>query len=471
MSAKGAALAFVWMALVVHVAPTVAQAKPANHSEWTVMVYMNAKNNLECDGLDNFAQIATVGGSASVRVVVEFGRPKNVIANDGTRKSKYRCADRQPWDGVLRFDVTKDQKPLPSTALADLGSADMGSAATLKDFVSWARTQYPANHYLLVIWNHGQGWRFETAQNEALRFAAASNRGEVALTNDLTADMVAEGRQRPTGGFKSVSFDEDTKHFLYNRDIEDSLLSVLEDQKLDVIGFDACLMSMVEAGYAFRSVAKVMVGSEELEPESGWDYHNLLQTLETNPQQIDEKAMGKLLVESYKAAYDDRLKTTMSAFDLSKISSLADTIDAFAKALEANMAVERINIAKARASCENYGEAADMTNPIDIVQFASSLPGRTQNGAILSAAKAVVESISSGDVIYSNYHSERSGMDYGSKGVSIFFPESKADFDSDPDHDGYLLTNQDHPVEFVQQREWSRFLDQYLHLSEQAQSR
>jgi hypothetical protein len=471
MNGKGLALGFGLVAFAVYVFPMAAQAKPTKHSEWTVMVYMNAKNNLECDGLDNFGQIARVGGSDDVHVVVEFGRPKNDTAEDGTRISKYRCGDKQPWDGVLRFDVSKGLAALPSTALANLGGADMGAATTLGDFVSWARTTYPANHYLLVIWNHGQGWRFETAQNQALKTSAARSRGEVAaaLSDNLTADIVAEGRQRPVGGFKSVSFDDDTKHFLYNRDIEDSLGSLLKDQKLDVIGFDACLMSMVETGYAFRAVAKVMVGSEELEPGSGWDYGNLLGTVEANPEQINEKGMGQLLVDSYKQAYDDRLKTTMSAIDLSKIGSFADTLDALAKSLEANIPAEAPNIAKARASCENYGEAADMTNPIDIAEFASALVERTKNPAILAAARAVVESVGSSGVVYANYYSDRSGAGYGSKGVSIFFPETKVNFSADPDHDGYLLTNQDHVVEFVKQREWSRFLDRYLHLSEQNQ--
>ena len=28
----------------------------------------------------------------------------------------------------------------------------------LRDFVKWAVTEHPAQHYMLVIWNHGAGW-------------------------------------------------------------------------------------------------------------------------------------------------------------------------------------------------------------------------------------------------------------------------------------------------------------------------
>jgi hypothetical protein len=43
----------------------------------------------------------------------------------------------------------------------------MGSGKTLAGFVEWAMTNYAARHYLLVIWNHGEGWRFQAVRNEA----------------------------------------------------------------------------------------------------------------------------------------------------------------------------------------------------------------------------------------------------------------------------------------------------------------
>jgi len=42
--------------------------------EWTVMVYLNAKNNLERFGIKDVNEMEMVGSSDKVNIVVEFGR-------------------------------------------------------------------------------------------------------------------------------------------------------------------------------------------------------------------------------------------------------------------------------------------------------------------------------------------------------------------------------------------------------------
>ena len=108
---------------------------------------MNGDNNLEPDALLNFWQLAQVGSNNDINVVVQFDR----IA-------KY--AHTQPdWPQTLRFRVTRGMQPLPSNALEDIGEANMGDPQTLRDFVVWGQNKFPAKHYMLIIWDHGQGWR------------------------------------------------------------------------------------------------------------------------------------------------------------------------------------------------------------------------------------------------------------------------------------------------------------------------
>ncbi len=76
-------------------------ATPESGAEWTVMIYMNAKNNLECDGLNNFKQIASVGGSADVNVVVEFGRPR--ISSRQTARAAARMVAPMTHPGMGCF--------------------------------------------------------------------------------------------------------------------------------------------------------------------------------------------------------------------------------------------------------------------------------------------------------------------------------------------------------------------------------
>lgn len=48
-----------------------------------------------------------------------------------------------------------------------------------------------------------------------------------------------------------------------------------QPMQLDVIGFDACLMSMWEISSVLSPYAKHLLGSELLEPGTGWDYSAL----------------------------------------------------------------------------------------------------------------------------------------------------------------------------------------------------
>lgn len=93
-------------------------------ANWTVMIYMNGKNNLENDALNNFQDIAQTGSSAAVNLLVEMGRPKEHITDDFGG-----------WSGVLRFLVQKDMEPTPASAITDLTkigeNTDMGSPETL----------------------------------------------------------------------------------------------------------------------------------------------------------------------------------------------------------------------------------------------------------------------------------------------------------------------------------------------------
>ena len=73
---------------------------------------------------------------------------------------------------------------------------------------------------------------------------------------------------------------------------------------IDIVGFDACLMSMLETAYAFRKSSSLLVASEELEPGAGWDYDYFLSRLLSKPS-ITPLELSKTIVEAYKARYGD----------------------------------------------------------------------------------------------------------------------------------------------------------------------
>lgn len=113
------------------------------------MVFMNGDNNLEPWAIRNFYQMAEVSDSDRVNFIVQFDR-----------KGTYAVTDPN-WSRTLRFQIRKGTRPLPQDAVEDLGKKlNMGDREVLRDFIHWTKVRYPAKKYILVIWDHGQGWRF-----------------------------------------------------------------------------------------------------------------------------------------------------------------------------------------------------------------------------------------------------------------------------------------------------------------------
>ena len=162
------------------------------------------------------------------------------------------------WTGAKRFYVTQDTDTaiINSPVIADLGEVNMGDPAILQSFIEWAIANYPAQHYALVLWNHGSGWR-ERNSAEAV---------------------------------KSVCIDDQSGDELTMTELRSALnaANATTGEVLDIVGFDACLMQMVEVAYqvmgsASRPLVDITVGSEETEPGDGWDYAATLTALTASP--------------------------------------------------------------------------------------------------------------------------------------------------------------------------------------------
>lgn len=421
--------------------------------DWTVMVYLNGDNDLEQYAIDDFLEMSQVGSSDRVNIIAQFDRAPG-------------WDDRyDDWEQTLRFRITKDMEPKKDNALEGFDAeANMGDSETLREFVKWAQATYPANRYMLIVWDHGAGWRFF----RGLKI----NTPEASLAANIDNSLLAGRREisaitqnRPVENpVKSVSHDFTSGMSLMNREIQDNLSQVLPSP-LDVIGFDACLMGMIETGYAMRGVANTMVASEELEPGTGWLHTDWARALVDNPA-LDGEALSRLLVDSYKTQYASQSGTTLSSVRLSSMNTLAASIDNLASALIAQLgsSSELTKIKAARTACRIYGGqpiGPSAFYNIDFRRFCEQLAGSTQNQAIRDAAQQVVQEISR-QVVISNYaHSSRQG-NFGSQGIAIYFPATKSQYDGDSLSSAYQDANMSYPVEFVQTHRWDNFLQEYI---------
>ena len=114
--------------------------------EWTYMVYLDGDNNLEAAAVNDFLEMSSVGSTSQVAVVAQMDR---ITGYDTTYDN---------WTDTRRFYVTNGMTPTAANGTS-IGEANMGAEATLVAFVQWAMATYPANHYALMLWDHGSGWR------------------------------------------------------------------------------------------------------------------------------------------------------------------------------------------------------------------------------------------------------------------------------------------------------------------------
>lgn len=395
-------------------------------AKWTFMVYLDADNNLESAGIDDFLEMASVGSTAGVNIVVQMDRISGYDASYGN------------WTGARRFLIQKNDTP-SVTPLQDLGEQNMGNPNVLQDFVEWTITNYPAEHYALAIWNHGGGWRI-LQERLIERARSIKSRGEL-----------------DTSVARSVAWDDTDSDVLYMKEVQQALEAAkqkIEERsrtsiKLDVVGFDACLMGMVEVAYAMRNVANYVVGSEETEPGAGWPYDTILNDLVATPS-TSPKDFAKVIVTKYGDAYTSGI--TQASVDIAKLSNLCIKIDNFTN--KANTEWPKLKVA--RANTIVYHPFGPSYWGIDLWDFADRAYNQVTSTDIKTTALELKNAID--DFVIDEYHSSNMA---GSHGIAIYFPETQTIFNNDPDHTGYEQNNTFMPVDFVTYHNWDNWLKDY----------
>ena len=306
--------------------------------QWTVMVYLAGDNNLDSAGVIDLNEMKKVGSTDQINVIAQFDR-------EGKDLSTNRYYIRK--GGTLAKDV-----------VGSLGETNMGDPHVLEDFIQWGAKNYPAQHYLLVVWNHGNGWNDENVYQVARSTLKLNirRRGEVVLpAKGAAKDSVSIRRIRAIGGKKfrralfhtsimravtirGIAYDDNAQDFLDNIEMKRILSSAQKilRHKVDILGMDACMMSMAEVIYQLRDSVSLTVGSEEVEPGDGWPYDRILAQLTKKPTMMPSE-LATTIVNEYIASYPANAGVTQAACDLSKAGLLASAVDQLADGLNSHL--------------------------------------------------------------------------------------------------------------------------------------
>lgn len=245
----------------------------------------------------------------------------------------------------------------------------------LCEFVEWGLDNYEAEHYALIIGCHGDG-------------------------------------------IAGLHINDESHNVLTMTELGDALAQIMaynNDTPLDLLGFDACLMAMIEVDYEIADYVDYIVSSEET--LLGWNHENILTDLVNYPTMSPE-ALAGMIVDEYQSEFSTETNLTLSAKNCSKVAGLADAVDAFAQVLTGCTDTEYDNIADAGESVDYY----DTENYVyvDLYHLADLIRQGTSDPDVIDAADGVLLNGVTGTVL-SNWHTT-DPWHMNAHGISIYFP-------------------------------------------------
>ncbi len=368
---------------------------PAAIADWTLLVYLDADNDLERPMMRNLKEMLAVGSTDRVQIIVLAARSPESVG----------LYSDEPVGGLPDWSTTKLLRVERGrlTELADWGAADgadMGDKKTLARFLATATRSFPAKRYGLIFGDHGMAWA---------GIAVVESRDDDALTIDEVAASLA-AVQPATGRF-------------------------------ELVGFDACLMANLEVARTLAPYARYLVASEEIEPADGWDYQALLARLTRAPA-MDGAALGHVIVDTYRDAFatstlhemqEKARAATLTLVDLDRMAAVDQAVIGLGTGIDALLARGKreawLRLARARHEAEEFGRSAAPPKEgvssgmevYDLVQLAEKIKGQAADAATGAVADAVIAAVR-GAVSYDYRGPARPHAN----GLSVFFPPNQA---------------------------------------------
>ncbi len=368
MVKKGLVFLVVLVAMILSMNAAFAQSEDTKaKAKWTFIVFLNGDNDLDPFGEKDLTEMKKVGSTPDVNIVVlqdRFKKPaRKLIVNKGAVQ-----------------------------VLEEVGEIDMGDYKELVKCVKWAHEKYPAEKYLVDIWNHGAGWK----------------------------------KSRAKQVFKGISYDDQSGNHITTPQLGEAMKQIkgVIGHNVDVLGMDACLMQMMEVGYEVRDAVNYIAASEETEPGNGWPYDLILGPLVKNPG-MSASELAVLTVQAYKQGYSSNKNenTTQSAVDCSKFDAVCAKLDNFANAMLAKLSDAKVKAGLKKAASAVQVYAYD--DNCDLGHFCQLVNANVKDDAINKAASellAVLVSVPSKLVLANSITGPGGVKD--STGLAIYLPKS-----------------------------------------------
>lgn len=225
--------------------------------KWTILIYADGNNEMEKVIYNSLLSCEKVGSSDEINVVIQIGRLGN-----------YKTVGIKDWSGVRRYYVKNNN----STLVEDLGKINLADPNVLYDFIEWGIKNYSAEHYMLILSDHGGDF--------------------IGCFTDLSLDVP------------------------YIMGIPEMIMAINGIRKnlgyiIDILLLDMCYMNSVEVLYELgqeeNSATKIALTYMSYAPYEGINYIDLISTIQTYNNLSDMNLFIKSLIDNQEfslAAYE-----------------------------------------------------------------------------------------------------------------------------------------------------------------------
>ena len=408
-------------------------------ADWTFLVYMDASEEdgyLSKWGLKNLNDMAAVGSNEYVNIVAQLHTHENISWRYHIEKGIIKQCESMQLAGDCVQEVT--------------------------DSMRWAVTNYPAQNYALILWDHGFGIldpKPADTSNESILQSGFSWAAEP----DLYPEECTSGAC-PVKSFsmplRGLLFHGPTRTYMTNEKMVNTLKIIKEDildgKKLEIFGADVCKMAMLEVGYQIKEYANVLIGSQNCELADGWNYDGFLKAASEKP--LSSYELSKIIVDSYhylepKAA---QKVYTLSAIDLTTLDPVIENLETIITLCNACALHNPLNfknlVYDVRHRCVNICHAPYYT---DLHSFYEELAKELETQTVMTIPtekkEALLQALTLGkqlvhNAVIANCVGENIPR---AQGISIYFPYQHVD-------SSYKKTI------FAQETSWMKFLEETL---------
>lgn len=365
---------FVAMIMIVPVAAFAGPPSAKGEKEWTLMMYWDADNSLE---------FCTEFAMSAWEEALPTNERVNIVA----------LIDILSEQGTWIYEIAKGKRRLVDTWT----EANTSDPAVLERFVLYCMDRFPAKKTMLVLQDHGYGWR-GVCQDET--------NGNTLMPIDGLAGALMDAKARAKG------------------------------KGVDIIAFDACHMATLEVAYELRGVASYMLGSQSMVPYDGLPYEMFVSELWSRPEMSPIELVTAVVydyVEYYSSKWDyEHIMTysqdfaTIAALDLGKTAALGSAFAEFTELLCPLIPGNRGAVERARGTAQvtQWANSAGYEWMPDVHAFVTGMKG--VDGRLDASISAWEEAFDAAVVAQAN--SRKMGDEV--HGLNFWFPPSLSQYNS-----------------------------------------